>query len=176
MDAMAALAALLSAVIAIAAAVFSLQNARGGVRSAEIASRALERTNVLSLFNGFHTANQATLQSPELLYDVHGLDRNITIEEARNIAYLSVLLDAFQSFYDDLYDGDFTRMAGDMKKQSTFLNKILSIPANEQRWKVAKNIYYGDFDAFFISAIDDLLQFEKQRSGGANNTRADIRN
>ncbi len=161
MDMLSAVAATLSAIIAIVAASFALQNARGAVRSAELAGRGLERANVLGLFNGFNAANQATLQNPELLYDVHGLDRSITLDEARSIAYLSVLLDAFQAFYDDLYGGDFSKMAADMKEQSTFLNKILAVPANEARWAVAKSIYYGDFDKSFVESVDALLQFEK---------------
>ncbi|MFI6232744.1 hypothetical protein ACIBD9_04175 [Micromonospora sp. NPDC050784] len=164
MDVIAAVAAALSAVVAIIAAHFALQNAKGAVRSAEIAGKGLQRQNVATLFSGFNVANEATLAHPELLYEVHGLDRSTSLDEARSIAYLSVLLDAFQGFYDDLYEGDFARMAKDMKVQSTFLNRILAVPANHDRWRVAQEIYYGDFDKSFVEAVNDIMAFEQGRA------------
>ncbi|MGC4756833.1 hypothetical protein [Micromonospora trifolii] len=164
MEVIAVVAATLSAVVAIIAARFALQNAKGAVRSAEIAGKGLQRQNVANLFSGFNVANEATLAHPELLYEVHGLDRSTSLDEARSIAYLSVLLDAFQGFYDDLYEGDFARMAKDMKVQSTFLNKILAVPANQDRWRLAQEIYYGDFDKFFIDAVNDIMVFEQGRA------------
>ncbi|MBB5478545.1 hypothetical protein [Micromonospora parathelypteridis] len=166
------MAAALSAAVAIVAATFALQNAKGAVRSAEIANRGLQRQNVANLFDGFNLANQATLDHPELLYEVHGLDRSVGLDEARSIAYLSVLLDAFQAFYDDLYDGDFARMATDMKARSTFLNRVLAVPANDSRWRVAQRIYYGDFDKSFIDAVNDIMAFEQGRSAPAQDQDA----
>ncbi|GAA0496498.1 hypothetical protein Ade02nite_17060 [Paractinoplanes deccanensis] len=163
MDALTALAAVVSAVVAIAAAAFSYRNAKGAMLSAEVADRGFRRANVLGLFHGFDAAGQATLQNPRLLYDVYGLDRSVPIEEAQNIAHLSHMLDAFQSFYGDAHDGDFSRMAEEMKRQTTFLNKILSVPANEARWEAAKSLYYGEFDASFVRAVDDIIAFERER-------------
>ncbi|TNH30761.1 hypothetical protein FHG89_05790 [Micromonospora orduensis] len=164
MDVIAVVASALSAVVALIAARFALQNAKGALRSAEIAGKGLQRQNVAHLFQGFAVANEATLEHPELLYEVHGLDRSVSLDEARSIAYLSVLLDAFQGFYDDLYDGDFARMATEMKGASTFLNKVLAVPANRDRWRVAQELYYGDFDRSFIDAVNDLLDFEQARA------------
>jgi len=34
--------------------------------------------------------------------------------------------------------------------ETTFLDKITSIPENKDRWEVMKKIYYGNFDREFI--------------------------
>ncbi len=97
-----------------------------------------------NLFSGFSQANQATIDHPAILKDVHGL--KVSYNECRNIAYLSILMDAFQHENSNY-------------QQTTFLDKITSIPENEKRWAKMKEIYYGEFDSKFIQKID--RQFEK---------------
>lgn len=146
--------AIIAALAAIAAAVYASIQARA-------AERSLRQAQLLKLFGSFDVASESTIANPEFLYSVHGLSRDVPIEEARNIAYLSLLLDAFQHFYYEHCDGDFTKMVTEMKSQSTFLNRILTVAENKDRWDILKNIYYGDFDSGFIAAIETLIAHEK---------------
>jgi len=88
------------------------------------------------------------------------LPRSLGEDEARRIAYFSLLLDGFQHFYGQLYAGDYSRMAEDLKERSVFLNRILGVASNQTRWEHLKKIYYGDFDSAFIAAIDSLFEHE----------------
>jgi len=146
--------AVVSAAAAVAASVIS-------IISVSYAHKAVRAAQLQQLFQGFNLASSTTLEHPDLLRDVHGLDNELDQDEARRIAYLSVLLDAFQHYYGHEYRGNFNKMANDMIARPTFLNRILAVPANAPRWDAAKKIYYGDFDAAFISAIDRLLQHEQ---------------
>ncbi len=131
---------------------------------AQTAKKSLRQSYLLKLFSSFDAASQHSILNPELLYSVHGLDRNLISEkEAVNIAYLSMLIDAFQHFYGEDYNNNYIEMAEHMKKKSTFLNKILSIPENKERWQVLKGIYYGTFDEQFIHAIDHLIAYEEKK-------------
>lgn len=163
MDNISAAASALSAIVAVLAALFALQNARGAVRSADISERALSQANVTNLFSSFSVANQATVQYPELLHSVHGLDESVPLSEARNIAHLGSLLDAFQIFYGEHHGGDFSKMASEMKAESTFLNRILGVPQNHDRWQIIQSIHYGDFDRQFTDAITEIISFEHAR-------------
>lgn len=142
--------ALVGTVIAMVSAIFAYLQAQA-------AKRSLRQAYLLKLFATFDAATENTITNPDLLYSVHGLDRNVPLEEAKNIAYFSLLLDAFQHFYGEQCAGDYKKMADEMKKNSTFLNRILSVPENRKRWQILKQIYYGDFDRGFIEAIDSLL-------------------
>ena len=144
------LATLIGTLVAIAAAVIASIQARA-------AERSLHQAQLLKLFGSFDVASESTIANPELLYSVHGLSKDVPIEEARNIAYLSMLLDSFQHFYSEKYDGDFTKMVKEMKSQSTFLNRILTVEENKLRWQILKKIYYGDFDSGFVAAIETLM-------------------
>ncbi len=123
----------------------------------------MKQASLIRLFSTFDLANQASLANPKLLYAVHGLDQSIPPEEATNIAYFSLLLDGFQHFYGKLFEGSFEKMESELKKQSTFLNRILAFEANQQRFLIVKSLYYGDFDAGFVSAIESLIRFENSR-------------
>lgn len=72
-----------------------------------------------------------------------------------------MLLDSFQHFYYETYDGDFTKMVKEMKSHSTFLNRILTVKDNKRRWHILKSIYYGDFDSGFVAAIEALIPDEE---------------
>ncbi len=109
------------------------------VGSLIVAWISIQRVRIQSLFAGFQQANQATLDYPVLLNSVHGL--NMTEEECREIAYLSVLMDSFQHGHCSYTD-------------SSFLDKITSIPGNREKWGVLKSIYYGEFDLAFIDIVD----------------------
>jgi hypothetical protein len=115
-----------------------------------VAREAKKEVKTQSLFSGFQQANQITIQHPKLLRDVHGL-KDLTDEECRSIAYLSILMDAFQH-EDKEHD------------ETTFLDKITSIPENKERWKYMKKIYYADFDEDFINRIDK--KFDSNLSPG----------
>jgi len=110
--------AIIGTLVTIAAAVFAYIQARG-------AKLSLRQPQLLKLFGSFDVASESTIANPELLCSVHGLSRDVPIEEARNIAYLSMLLDSFQHLYYEKYAGDFTMMVKEMKSHSTFLNRIL---------------------------------------------------
>ena len=147
---------IISAVIAAIAALFALFQAR-------VARDAIKQTSLLGLFESFNRASDATLQNPDLLYEVHGLPKTIDEPEAKRIAYLSLLLDGFQHYYGHVYKEDFKAMERDLKKHSVFLNRILGIESNQRPWNVLKNIYYGDFDSEFIKAVDRLFEYELSR-------------
>lgn len=142
--------AIIGALIAFAAAVFAYIQALA-------AKRSLRQAQLLKLFGSFDMASESTIANPDLLYSVHGLSRDVPIEEARNIAYLSMLLDSFQHFYYEKYNSDFTKMVEEMKSQSTFLNRLLTVEENRRRWPILKKIYYGDFDSGFVAAIEALM-------------------
>jgi hypothetical protein len=73
-----------------------------------------------------------------------------------------MLLDSFQHFYYE-NDGDFTKMVEEMKSHSTFLNRILSVEENRRRWPILKDIYYGDFDSGFVTAVETLIAHEEHK-------------
>jgi hypothetical protein len=83
----------------------------------QAAKEAIRQASLLGLFGTFDRANEATLVNPELLFDVHGLPRSLGEEEAKRIAYLS-LLDGFQHFYGQLYSGNYKRMEEELKHGS----------------------------------------------------------
>jgi hypothetical protein len=147
---------IVATVIAFIALVVSWQQVRK-------AHQAIRQASLQQLFAAFNLASQASLEDPKLLYDVHGLDRTVPMEEARKIAYLSLLMDGFQHFYGEVYGGDFRKMAKTLKGKSTFLNRILAIMVNQERWNTLKKLYYGDFDASFIKAIDNLIEYENSK-------------
>jgi|GEM_PF-1333262 len=148
-------------IIAIIGALLSIVGAFFTYIQVRAANRALRQAQLLKLFGSFDAASESTIANPELLYSVHGLNPNEPLGEARNIAYLSMLLDAFQHYYGEKYEGDFTKMVEEMKIQSTFLNRMLSVKGNKRRWDILKDIYYGGFDRSFIEAIEALMDYEK---------------
>lgn len=122
----------MSETIAVIAVIISLY-------SLWLAIKARREVRIQSLFSEFQRANQVTIDHPNILNEVHGLD--LPEEECRRIAYLSILMDAFQQ-------------EGADHAETTFLDKITSVPANQERWEVMKRIYYGSFDREFIKKID----------------------
>lgn len=150
--------AVIGILIAMASAIFAYLQAKS-------AKHSLHQAYLLKLFSSFDSASESTIADPELLYSVHGLDRNVPIEEAKSIAYLSLLLDAFQHYYGEQYNGDFKKMTEAMKKQSTFLNRILAVPENYQRWQTLKQLYYGEFDRSFTEAVESLIATNKNENG-----------
>lgn len=145
---------LVGAVVALVSAVFAYTQAWA-------AKRSLYQAQLLKLFGSFDVVSEITIVNPELLYSVHGLSRDVPIEEARNIAYLLMLLDSFQHYYGERDKDDFAKMVDEMKSQSTFLNRILRVEENKRRWPILKNIYYGDFDSAFVAAIESLIADEE---------------
>ena len=142
---------LVTVIVAIIAVIYSRKSARA-------AADSLKQSHLLKLFSSFGEANRATLQNPDLLYSVHGLDESVPKEDASRIAYLSLLLDAFQHFNGQMYGMDYSQMEKHMKAHHTFLNKILAVKENQRRWEHLKKIHYGDFDKDFVTAIDNLIK------------------
>ncbi len=112
------------------------------------AHQAVKAVKVQSLFSGFQQANQATMDNPLFLQDVHGLE-GLTKKEYKNIAYLSVLMDAFQ--HEDY-----------QHEKTTFLDNIVAVPENKERWIIMKNIYYGEikYDKKFKDFIDKKFKIK----------------
>lgn len=126
------------------------------------AALALRQARLARLYSSFDLANQAALAQTDLLYEVHGLDRGISEEEARYIIYLSTLLDGYQNYWSDIFGGRFSQAARKLKRESTFLNRVLAVPANQRRWETMKTLFYGEFDREFVKAIDAIVAHEKQ--------------
>jgi hypothetical protein len=139
--------------LAVAISIFSSYVAWSSLKTTKAASRAASMQNLF-------TANQAALQYPELLIDVHGIDPATGLREARALVYLSILLDGFQDVHGRGNRGDFTKMARDMKMYGDSLRRFLAMPANRARWEIVKSHSYGDFEPGFIAAVDDLIAFE----------------
>jgi len=109
-----------------------------------IANKARQEVKTQALFSGFQQANQATIENIDFLKDVHGL-KGLTENEYKNIAYLSILMDAFQH-------------EGVEHKETTFLDNIISIPENKPRWEIMKDIYYANYDEKFVRYIDEKFE------------------
>jgi hypothetical protein len=112
----------------------------------------------------FFAANQAALQHPELLIDVHGIDPATDVREARALVYLNLLLDGFAVANGRVYRRDFAEMARVMELEGDSLRRFLAIPANVARWDLLKERAYGDFNPDFIAAVDRLIAFEADLS------------
>jgi hypothetical protein len=149
--------ALVSTLITLAATVFAW-------RTAKAARDSMRQQSLQKLFSTFDLASQASLAKPQLLYAVHGLDDSIPIDEATNIAYFSLLMDGFQHFYGQEFNGDFEKMERELKAKPTFLNKLLSISANQDRWQVLKKLYYGNYDLGFLGAVDGIIRFQRSHA------------
>ncbi len=145
---------IIGTLVALASAIFAYFQAQA-------AKHSLRQASQLRFFSTFDLANQLCVENPELLRSVHGV--NIDTQEAQNVAYLSLLLDAFQHYYGEKYERDFKVMESKLKQQSSFLNNILSVPQNQQRWLELKKLYYGDFDSGFIRAVEALIEHENAK-------------
>lgn len=165
-----------STVVSIVSIVISLMSAMAAFLSWRTARAANRQVELLSLFTSFDLASQALLQEPRLLYTVHGLEEHSNpLEEAKSIAYLGLLLDGFERFYRQKLtpnqefgkDQDFSKMVEEMKANPTYLNSLLAIPANQERWEVLKRLFYNEGDRPFTKAIDDLIQYENRKLGQA---------
>jgi hypothetical protein len=128
------------------------------------AGRALRQARLARLYSSFDLANQVALAQVDLLYEVHGLDRSVPEQEARYIAYLSTLLNGYQNYWSDTLSNDFSRAAEKLKESSTFLNRVLAIPANQRRWNLMKDMFYGEVDRKFMAAVDDIIAHENRRN------------
>lgn len=132
--------------------------------SAWYSHRALRQARLMRLFSSFDLANEASIADPEFFYGVHGIDRSIPPEEVKQLAYLSTLLDGYQNYWSDQFDENHLKALDKLKKKSAFLNKILALPANQRRWEILRDRFYGDCDREFIAAIDGLIAHENERS------------
>lgn len=141
---------------------FSYRAARTAIRQASFQQK----------FTTFNIASQAMMNEPAFIYSVHGLDDSVSEQEARNIAYLGLLMDCFQCFYGWQFNGDFKKMVKTQEKVPTFLTKILEVGQNQQRWGEMKNLFYNELDAGFVKAIDSLIDWlkdNKQRMPSGSN-------
>jgi hypothetical protein len=140
--------------LALLISIFSSYVAWSSLKTAKAASRA-------TIMQNLFTANQAALQYPELLIDVHGIDPATDAREARALVYMSILLDGFQEVHGRIHRGDFARMAREMKIHGDSLRRFLAVPANRARWEIVRDHAYGDFQPGFAAAVDDLIAFER---------------
>lgn len=151
--------------ISIITAFIALHRANIAKQSLEQAKQSLKQASLIKLFNTFDLASQITISKPDLLYSVHGLDKSkTTSEEAINIAYLSAILDSFQHYFSAKYDNDFRKMDAELKYKSSFLNRILEVEANQRRWPILKELYYGEFDSGFTQSIDSLIEYIRKKN------------
>jgi hypothetical protein len=148
-------------IVGIAGTVVALVSAIFAYLQAQAAKHSLSQASTTRFFSAFESASQLCVNNPELLRSVHGL--NVDAQEAKNIAYLGLLLDAFQHYYGEKYEWNFDKMEPERTKQSSFLNKLLSVPQNQERWTKLKEIYYGNFDAGFVREIEALITYENAR-------------
>lgn len=144
-------------IVSYAAIIIAVISAVIAYKQSVIAKQALKDASLLSLFSGFERANQATIDDPNLLIEVHGLKED---NDLKNIAYLSSLMDSFQHYYAKEYNGNYNKL---LTEKSTFLNKLIKVKKNFTRWEKLKSIYYGDsdFDRGFIKVIDTLFRDER---------------
>jgi hypothetical protein len=143
--------------VALLISVFSSYVAWSGLKTAKAAGRA-------AIMQNLFTANQAALQYPELLIDVHGIDPATDVREARALVYMSILLDGFQEVHGRIHRGDFVGMARHMMIHGDSLRRFLAVPANRARWHTVREQSYGDFEPGFVAAVDDLIAFEENPS------------
>ncbi len=147
-----------SIIIASAALIVSWLRTNAVMKQVNITSKSLDRVTLNYLFTTFNQASQICFGNPDVFYAVDGLEKSIPPKEAKNIAYLGILIDAFQQFYGYIYNEDFSKMLAELKEKSTYLNNLLAIKENQERWETIKRLHYGSFDDSFVKAIDELIQ------------------
>lgn len=144
-------------VIATIAAGISLLIAFLAWRNAKAAKAAIRQAARQQYFSTFNVASQAMITNPEFLYSVHGLDKSVPIEDAPNIAYLGLLMDSFQNYYDWQFESNFAEMEKELTERPAFLNRVVSVQKNQERWAAMKDLFYNDYDAGFVDAVDHLI-------------------
>lgn len=134
------------------------------VRAALFAKSQAKKAGLQKLFVGFHGANEASLAHPDVMRDVHSIENDIDDDELKCVAYLSILIDTFESYYGEKYEGKFRKMADELtnSKNTVFLNRILSVDRNQRRWKIIRDRYYGNGDREFKRAIDRIIKYENE--------------
>lgn len=150
--------ALVGAAIALASAAFTAGQARA-------ASKSLRQGRLNRMFSSLDFSSELAFSNPRVVYAVHGLDETISEEEVKNIIYFSVILDVFQAYWSDEFNGDFAKGGRDFRERSRYLNQVLRVPENLRRWEIIKPLCYGEFDAEFVRAIDELFQHERDKLG-----------
>ena len=147
----------MATIISLVALGISLLAAYFAWRSVKVAREAKEQAAVQQYYSTFNIASKEMMQNPEFLYSVHGLDRGVPVKDTQYIAYLGLLMDNFQFYYDLRFKGDFKRMSEELTKRPTFLTNILAVPDNQKRWAIMKKLFYSNFDAGFVETIDSLI-------------------
>ena len=149
---------IVSIIIASTALIVTWLGTRATQKQVNIAYKSLNRVTLDYLFNAFSQASHVCFSNSDVFYAVDGLEKSIPPKEAKNIAYLGLLIDAFKQFYGYVYNEDFSKMLKELKEKSTYLNNLLAIKENQKRWKIIKQLHYGSFDKPFVEAIDGLIQ------------------
>ena len=119
-----------------------------------------------NIFTGFDIASQLSLENQFLLKEVHGLSDEFSDDELKSIAYLSLILDNFQNNYAKVFKSknNYNKLRVECTNgSSNFLNKVLKVKANQVRWEIIKNIYYGNNDINFIEVIDFIIKHENTK-------------
>jgi hypothetical protein len=154
-DAITALAAL----VATASALYAR-------RQTKVAKAALAQQSELRLFEAFAECSNALIQTPTLLHLVHGIPQcSCEDDEGKALAYLCAILDAFQIYYHEKFNGDFRKMESELIQQSTFLSRILAIPENKSRIDILRCHFYGNFDKPYMGAIERVIEYYERNAG-----------
>lgn len=133
------------------------------------AYQVYQQTRYSRLFSSFDIASQITASNPAVMRRLHGLDSSVDDDEAISIATLSAILDGYQHSYGISSNPFETRARGyqtmlnSMTTSSEYLNNLLALKENQDRWDRIKTIYYGDFDRDFVEVVDKLIEFENSK-------------
>ncbi len=149
---------MIAALVATASAIYARHQA-------QVAQAALAQQSELRLFEAFSECSSGLLQTPSLLNLVHGIpEASCKDDEGKALAYLCAVLDSFQIYYHKKHGGDFSRMASELKVQSNFLSKILENPSNKPRIDLIRWHFYGNFDAPYMDAIEQVRRYYQGES------------
>lgn len=150
-------------ILASVGVVIALASAAFTAGQAWAASKALRQARLNRMFSSLDFSSQLAFSNPEVARAVHGLDRTTSDDEVRSLIYFSVLLDIFQASWSDEFNGNFAKGGRAFRKKSRYLNQILQVPENLQRWEIIKPRCYGEFDREFVRAIDMLFHHEREK-------------
>lgn len=139
--------------------------------------RSSQSSSTSGLFGTFNLASQLTFEDPMAMRDIHGLPDDISDREARAIVTLNVILDGYQHYKAEQYRRfsykdilgfpnisksaiNYSKIEQSLKTNSEYINRLMALPANVERWQLIKQVYYGSFDEDFVQLIDAIVHCE----------------
>ncbi len=136
-------------------------NKKNREHNREVMAKCNEQSALGTLFSTFDRASEITINNPELLYSVHGISKEIPLEEVKAIAYLCLLIDGYQQIYGYEKEGC-KKMYENLTNNPDFLVRLLCVSDNQRRWDIIKETYYGPFDKEFTNAIDNIITYSRK--------------